>query len=437
MNKIVSILILVISDIFTIFFSIILAVTFRQILNIFIETAPSIDYSYIGFISIYVTLILVLAYFGLYSRRFDFWHESRLILKSCFFSFILLLAGLMLGQNIQYYSRSTLILIFSLSAICLPISKIFIKKFLYNIGIWKKSAKVISDNELFKSELFENYYLGYVKSSDTHHRVLFIDSTNLSRDTLNRIIENNIKHSREIIFIPILRDYDFSNSNIYNLFNSRVNIFTLNNELLSKINIFIKGSIDYIIVLLSSIFWIPIFLVIALLIKKEDPKGKVLFTQKRLGKNGKEFNCYKFRSMCSDQSFMQKWLQDNPEEKRYYEKYHKYINDPRITKIGKFLRRTSLDEIPQLINVLKGDMSLVGPRPYMINEKNDIGQKASLILEVKPGITGLWQVSGRSDVCFEERVGIDIWYIKNWSLWNDLVILIKTLEIVFQKKGAY
>ena len=163
----------------------------------------------------------------------------------------------------------------------------------------------------------------------------------------------------------------------------------------------------------------------------------MLFTQKRLGKNGKEFNCYKFRSMCSDQSFMQKWLQDNPEEKRYYEKYHKYINDPRITKIGKFLRRTSLDEIPQLINVLKGDMSLVGPRPYMINEKNDIGQKASLILEVKPGITGLWQASGRSDVCFEERVGIEIWYIKNWSLWNDLVILIKTLEIVFQKKGAY
>ena len=110
---------------------------------------------------------------------------------------------------------------------------------------------------------------------------------------------------------------------------------------------------DYAIVLISSVFWLPIFLAIMLKIKLEDPKGNIFFVQKRLGLNGREFKCYKFRSMLSDQSFMEKWLDEHPEERENYRVYHKYINDPRITKIGAFLRKTSLDELPQLLNVLK------------------------------------------------------------------------------------
>ncbi|HDL2943609.1 TPA: sugar transferase, partial [Mannheimia haemolytica] len=120
--------------------------------------------------------------------------------------------------------------------------------------------------------------------------------------------------------------------------------------------------------------------------------------------------------MYSDQSFMADWLEMNPEEKAYYNIYHKYMNDPRITKVGSFLRKTSLDELPQLLNVFKGEMSLIGPRPYMVIEKKDIGNKISLVLGVKPGITGLWQVSGRSDTDFDTRVQMDVWYMKNWSL---------------------
>ena len=183
--------------------------------------------------------------------------------------------------------------------------------------------------------------------------------------------------------------------------------------------------------------WTPVLLIIAIWLRKEDPKGDVFFKQRRLGINGKEFFCYKFRTMYSDQSFMTEWLEKHPDEKAYYDIYHKYMNDPRITKVGAFLRKTSLDELPQLLNVLRGEMSLIGPRPYMVIEKKDIGRKAPLVLAVKPGITGLWQVSGRSGVDFNERVEMDVWYMKNWSLWNDIIILIKTFQTVINRDGAY
>lgn len=338
------------------------------------------------------------------------------MVRACFLSFIILFAALALGQNADFYSRSTLILIFCISSITIPVFKIFVKKMLFNLKFWQKPAKIITDSDSFRFQLFNDPYLGYVKADNIKHETLFIDSTNISKDKLNSIIEDNIKNSREIIFSPFLVGYDFSQSSIYNLFDSRINVFHLENKLLSKLNRFYKAIIDYTIVVLSSVFWLPLLCLIAIWIKIEDPKGDVFFMQRRLGLNGKEFLCYKFRSMYSDQSFMADWLEMNPEEKAYYNIYHKYMNDPRITKVGSFLRKTSLDELPQLLNVFKGEMSLIGPRPYMVIEKKDIGNKISLVLGVKPGITGLWQVSGRSDTDFDTRVQMDVWYMKNWSL---------------------
>ena len=435
MNKFLSAVVLILIDVISIFISIFMAVSLRKILNLFFDV-PVIDYSYLLFVSVYITFIFILGYFGVYTKRFDFWHETRLVVKSSFLSFAILLAGLMLGQNSGYYSRSTLVLIFLLTAIIIPISKLFVKRFLFGIGLWKDTAKVITDNENFTAALFEDYYLGYVKSSDSKHNTLFIDSVNLNKDTLNKIIEDNIRNSREIIFTPVLNGYDFSQANIYNMFNSRTNVFTLENKLLSKLNKIIKAAIDYMLVVCSIFFWGPVLILIAFWLKREEPKGDILFKQRRLGINGKEFFCYKFRTMHSDQSFMPKWLENHPEEKAYYEIYHKYMHDPRITKVGEFLRKTSLDELPQLLNVLRGEMSLIGPRPYMVIEKKDIGRKAPLVLAVKPGITGLWQVSGRSDIGFNERVEMDVWYMKNWSLWNDIVILLKTISTVLGRGGA-
>lgn len=436
MKSIVSIISLIMSDIIAIFISIFMAVSFRKILNLFGDF-PIINYFYLMFFSVYVTLIIIFAYLGIYTKRFDFWHESKLIVKSCFLAFIILFAGLALGQNAEYYSRSTLILIFIFCSFIIPASKLITKRLLFKYGAWQKPAKVISESNKFKHNIFEDYYLGYVKSSGYEHRVIFVDGENIEEHKLNIIIESNIRNSKEIIFTPVLRGYDFSSSNIYNIFDARTNIFTIENKLLNKYNKFLKVSLDYILVIFSSFLWIPIILVISILIKKEDCNGKIFFKQKRLGLNGKEFICYKFRTMYSDQSFMKQWIIDNPEEKAHYNKYRKYINDPRVTKIGSFLRKTSLDELPQLFNVLKGDMSLIGPRPYIVEEKEFMGEKVSLILNIKPGLTGLWQVSGRSDVDFENRVEMDAWYMKNWSIWNDIVILLKTLHVVFSKNGAY
>ncbi|HDL3910308.1 TPA: sugar transferase, partial [Mannheimia haemolytica] len=202
---------------------------------------------------------------------------------------------------------------------------------LFNLKFWQKPAKIITDSDSFRFQLFNDPYLGYVKADNIKHETLFIDSTNISKDKLNSIIEDNIKNSREIIFSPFLVGYDFSQSSIYNLFDSRINVFHLENKLLSKLNRFYKAIIDYTIVVLSSVFWLPLLCLIAIWIKIEDPKGDVFFMQRRLGLNGKEFLCYKFRSMYSDQSFMADWLEMNPEEKAYYNIYHKYMNDPRIT----------------------------------------------------------------------------------------------------------
>lgn len=436
MNKIIAKVSLILADVIAIFLAIGIAVSLRKALGL-LFTLPEIDYSYVSFTYVYLILILAMAYLGIYTKRYDFWHESRLIVRSSAFSFLILLSALVLGQNAEYYSRSTLVLIFVCCSVVLPIVKLITKKILYKLGIWQLPAKVISENNSLKNELFDDHYLGYVKAKGSEHKIVFIDGANLGKDKLNTIIEDNIRHSREIIFTPVLSGYDFSHSYIYNIFNTRTNIFTLENELQSKVNQIFKLLLDYTLVISSAIFWIPVLCIIALWIKIEDPRGEIFFMQRRLGVNGKEFMCYKFRSMYSDQSFMQEWLEKNPEEAAYYRIYHKYMNDPRITKVGAFLRKTSLDELPQLFNVLRGEMSLVGPRPYMVIEKKDIGKKAPLVLAVKPGITGMWQVSGRSDVNFDSRVEMDVWYMKNWSLWNDIIILIKTIQTVLKRDGAY
>lgn len=162
------------------------------------------------------------------------------------------------------------------------------------------------------------------------------------------------------------------------------------------------------------------------------------YKQKRVGKNGKEFNCYKFRSMVVDsKERLEKLLATNPEAREEWERDFKLKNDPRITKSGAFLRKTSLDELPQLLNVLKGEMSLVGPRPIVQKEVPKYEQYIKEYYMVLPGITGLWQVSGRSDTTYPERVAMDMWYVHNWSVWLDIVLLWRTAAAVIQSRGAY
>ena len=200
----------------------------------------------------------------------------------------------------------------------------------------------------------------------------------------------------------------------------------------------VKTAFDYILTLVGAVFISPLLVYIAYRIKKED-SGPVYFAHTRIGKDGKPFPCYKFRSMVvNSQEMLQKYLVKNPAAREEWERDFKLKDDPRVTPIGKFLRSTSLDELPQIFNVLRGEMSLVGPRPVIQEELDKYyGETAKLYCTVKPGITGLWQVSGRSDIGYDERVALDATYIKYRSMWGDIVILWKTIGVVLMKKGAY
>nr|WP_313958743.1 sugar transferase [Bacillus sp. X1(2014)] len=177
-----------------------------------------------------------------------------------------------------------------------------------------------------------------------------------------------------------------------------------------------------------------LFIIIAILIKIEDPKGAILFSQKRVGLNGKEFKMYKFRSMISNaEEKLQELLKHNEVSGAMF----KMKDDPRITKIGKFIRKTSIDELPQLFNVLKGDMSLVGPRPPLPREVAVYSEYDMLRLLVTPGCTGLWQVSGRNSVGFEEMVELDLQYIRERSFLYDIKIILKTVLVLFGSKDAF
>ena len=199
----------------------------------------------------------------------------------------------------------------------------------------------------------------------------------------------------------------------------------------------VKRAMDLILGALVGVLALPLVGVIAILIKLDSP-GSVFYLQERLGLNGKRFLAIKFRTMYGDgEARLAKLLEENPELRREYELYHKLRNDPRVTRVGRFLRKWSLDELPQLWNVLKGEMSLVGPRAYLPRELGKMQGYEHVILRVLPGITGLWQVSGRNEIPFGERLEIDAYYVRNWSIWLDIYILARTVWVVLFGKGAY
>jgi undecaprenyl-phosphate galactose phosphotransferase len=336
------------------------------------------------------------------------------------------------------YSRLVIGLSFIFMALLIPLTKNISKKVLYKLGLWQKKAKVYGNDPFLTSEIYSNPYLGYIKPKRNEEpATVFVNSKDNDVKTLKKIISSEIKGKHEVIFVPLMNDYNLTHSHIYELSNTRTNLIVFSNRLKSRYRLILKSTSDFFLSLFIFPFLIPIILYIAFKIRQTEPKESVIFSQRRLGKNGETFVCYKFRTMYENSDeLLASYLSENPKEVTYYKKFHKYKNDPRITKLGHVLRRTSLDELPQIFNVIKNEMSFIGPRPYMLEEEHKIGEHCETILSVKPGITGLWQVSGRNDVDFKSRVELDIWYIQNWNLWMDLVILIKTIKTVLFRDGA-
>tara|TARA_Y100000589_G_C27143937_1_gene625967 strand:- start:150 stop:803 length:654 start_codon:yes stop_codon:yes gene_type:complete len=212
-----------------------------------------------------------------------------------------------------------------------------------------------------------------------------------------------------------------------------------NRKILSNFYVLIKTIFDVIFALNFLILGLPLFVFISILVKFSS-RGPIFFLQKRIGKDKKYFYCIKFRTMHPEAEFMlDNLIKSNKEYRKEFDENHKLKNDPRITNIGKFLRKTSLDEIPQFINILKLEMSLVGPRPIVKEEIKKYGDSLTKVLSVKPGITGLWQISGRNNLSYKRRVFLDCLYVKDLNFFMDLRIIIRTLGVVLfpNDRGAY
>ena len=232
-------------------------------------------------------------------------------------------------------------------------------------------------------------------------------------------------------------DYIASNAEMITAIVPYEDVSIYKSKVKRKFERIVKRFIDILGGIFGSLALIPLTLIIFLANFVSGDRGPIFYSQERIGKNGKKFKMYKYRSMVigADEK-LKRYLEENEEARKEYTKYKKMKDDPRVTKIGKFIRKTSLDEFPQFINVLKGEMSLVGPRPYLEREKEDMTYFYKYIVSCKPGVTGLWQVSGRSDVTFDDRVRMDMEYFRRNCLRIDAKILGKTVENIVKREGA-
>ncbi len=437
MKEIYSKAILLLVDILAIALSIALGYQLRILLDgSFVSTFGHSLSLYLNFPLIYIATLTMLAYEGIYTKRYDFWHESRQIIKALILSFILILAFLAMTKSINVYSRATIIFIFASMILMIPLFKLMTKKLLYRVSIWQREASVYSNEPFVTREIFNNHYLGYIKSENP--KTVFINSEGVDAEKLHQIINEEIQKVDEVIFVPLINEYDLTQSTIYQLSNTRTNLIVYKNRLKSKYREIIHIIFNYLLAIILLPLLLPIIGIIALLIKRESP-GPIFFAHMRVGKHGKLIPTLKFRSMYQDaQERLEKLLETDTSIREEWEKNFKLKDDPRVTKIGAIMRKTSLDELPQIFNVLKGQMNFVGPRPVIQQEIDQYYKEdAAYYFMVKPGITGLWQVSGRSDTDYDFRVATDKWYVSNWSLWLDIVILFKTVKTVLKREGAY
>lgn len=241
---------------------------------------------------------------------------------------------------------------------------------------------------------------------------------------------------RNIHVIPPIRGLPLFGTHLSHFFCHDVLFLTVRNNLTRRSYRWVKRAFDLLVAGSLLIVLSPLFMIVSLAIRRSG--GTAFYAQTRVGRDGKPFRCLKFRTMRPDaDTVLQTLLASDPQARAEWEQDFKLRSDPRITPIGHFLRKRSIDELPQLINVLRGEMSLVGPRPIVDAELARYGAYVNLYLRVLPGVTGLWQVSGRNDASYAERVSLDAWYVQNWSIWYDIAVLFKTVRVVIQGRGAY
>lgn len=429
----------------------------------FLFTVPD-AYIYFWIPFVYIFFIF---YSGGHKRLIPFWEVIKNIFCADFYSVISIIFILYLTNNINsmvivvpFFFVSFILICFMHQIIISICNKLKICRLpVIFIGAGTTTEKIIkffNDNSCFginviaivdkniRSEYLKKNFrilIGLNKAKEyiqnNNIKTVIISSPKMDKYKLIDVISDVQLVVRNILFVPNLNGTPVANLDIKRLYTSNVMLLDVKNNLSKRRNKILKYIFDMTLTIVGTICISPILLIIALWIYIDSP-GPVIFKHMRVGKDGKEFPCYKFRSMCVDaKAKLEELLKNDPVARAEWEKDFKLKHDPRITKSGAFLRKTSLDELPQIFNVLKGEMSLVGPRPIIREEMKRYKNHINDYLMVKPGIAGMWQCSGRSDIEYDERVNMDSWYVRNWSIWLDIMILWKTLQAVFAKKGAY
>jgi Undecaprenyl-phosphate galactose phosphotransferase WbaP len=474
LRKTIELIIISIADAASLFLIFKIAVSIRKGLPLFFHLPFPDNASLAGVASFWWILpvwIFFFCYEGLYTRRFSFWDEIRVLWKVIFLSTVGIFTIVSLGKISDQISRTVIILMGMTAVVLLPVTRLNLKKLLRRFGFLKRRVLILgagSTGRLILRALMREPNYGYkvigfvdddpekigksISGVKIHKGVdkavnyiskcntedLFIAMPGAGKERLQGLI-NNLQHKVEnILFVPDVFGIAVLGTSLQHFFQEEAFAFEMKNNLSRPVNIFIKKVFDILLSILILPFVLLLLLLFAVLIKI-DSKGPVIFTQDRIGKNGKTFKCFKFRTMqVNADRMLQEFFRKNPFAEEEWVRYWKLKDDPRITRVGRFLRFTSLDELPQIFNVLKGEMSLVGPRPVTQTEIDDFYREmAGLCFSVPPGITGLWQVSGRSHESYDHRIALDSWYVRNWNLWLDIVILLKTARVVVKREGAY
>lgn len=413
--------------------------------------------------------LLFIFFKGLYGKRILVYEMTERLLLACLGGTVFSVLLMFLTQVSGQVSRLFVILFTLFAFLLLSITRVITCRIIKNIRAFQipilivgagKTADIIvrqlmedsgmryrivgflEDGEPYKDFGKDMPILGGFEDlekivGETGINTILIAAPGLSQDKLSDMIYRSQSLVKNVAVVPNLVAVPMSNITVESFFDAKIMVLNIRNNLGNRWNRILKRTFDIIATVIGGLMISPILLAIALWVYHDSP-GPVIFKHRRVGRNGKEFNCYKFRSMCvNSKEVLEHLLATDPEAKAEWDKEFKLKNDPRITKSGAFLRKTSLDELPQLWNVLKGEMSLVGPRPIVQKEIVKYGQYYREYKMVRPGITGIWQTSGRNDVDYPERVQMDNWYVHNWSVWIDLVLLWRTIDVVMAREGAY
>ncbi|MBI5849125.1 MAG: undecaprenyl-phosphate galactose phosphotransferase WbaP [Nitrospirae bacterium] len=473
-RKIIELLALLLADTGAVFLMFELAVLIRKVLPLVFQSSFPGDAPIAGPLRlwwIFVVWICFFYYEGLYTRIFSYWDEIRVLWRVAFLSTIGIFTIASAGKISDEISRTVVVLMGIAAVGLLPLIRMTVKKTLRRSGLLKRRVLILGAGKtgrlMLKALMREPNYgyniIGFVDDDPekcgkriegikVHRGVdkalhyikrcnvedIFIAMPGVGKERLQALI-NTLQHKvKNILFVPDIFGIAVLGTNLRHFFYEEAFAFEMNNNLYRPVNIFLKKCFDMLVsMLLLPLLFIPMVVLIVLI--NLDSKGPAIFSQERIGKNGRRFRCYKFRTMYDDaEERLKDLLENDPARKNEWTTFWKLKDDPRITRIGKFLRKTSLDELPQIVNVLKGEMSFVGPRPVTGDEINEYYKEAAdICYSVLPGITGLWQVSGRNNTAYDYRIALDVWYVKNWQLWLDIVILFKTVKIVLRKEGAY